>query len=76
MDPGLLHGRHPATVQLAGYFDPDRVPTYDPELTVELEHAAAAVISKLPDCPELTVGLRKLLEARDCFHRAATEATP
>lgn len=27
----------------------------------------------LPDCAEKTVGLRKLLEAKDCFVRAALE---
>lgn len=27
----------------------------------------------LPDCPEKEVGLRKLLEAKDCFVRAALE---
>ena len=26
-----------------------------------------------PDCPEKEVGLRKLLEAKDCFVRAALE---
>lgn len=28
----------------------------------------------LPDGPELTAGLRKLLEAKDCFVRAAVDA--
>jgi hypothetical protein len=32
--------------------------------------AAAAMIKRLPDGPELTAGLRKLLEAKDCFVRA------
>lgn len=27
----------------------------------------------LPDCPEKSAGLRKLLEAKDCFVRAAIE---
>jgi len=27
----------------------------------------------LPDCPEKSAGLRKLLEAKDCFVRAAME---
>jgi hypothetical protein len=29
------------------------------------------MISDLPDGPELSAGLRKLLEAKDCFVRAA-----
>jgi hypothetical protein len=32
---------------------------------------AAAAIADLPDGPELSAGLRKLLEAKDCFVRAA-----
>lgn len=31
----------------------------------------STVINTLPDGPELTAGLRKLLEAKDCFVRAA-----
>ncbi len=30
----------------------------------------------LPDCAEKSAGLRKLLEAKDCFVRAALEAPP
>jgi hypothetical protein len=32
---------------------------------------AEEMIRVLPDGPELTAGLRKLLEAKDCFVRAA-----
>ncbi|PRY56421.1 hypothetical protein B0I28_10970 [Glycomyces artemisiae] len=31
------------------------------------------MIAALPDGPELTAGLRKLLEAKDCFVRAALD---
>jgi hypothetical protein len=31
------------------------------------------MVDHLPDGPELTVGLRKLLEAKDCFVRAALD---
>jgi hypothetical protein len=34
-------------------------------------HLAEAMIRDLPDGPELSAGLRKLLEAKDCFVRAA-----
>lgn len=34
---------------------------------------AAQMIAALPDGPELTTGLRKLLEAKDCFVRAALD---
>lgn len=36
------------------------------------EHAVHAV-ETLPRCAERTAGLRKLLEAKDCFVRAAIE---
>jgi hypothetical protein len=31
------------------------------------------MVDDLPDGPELTAGLRKLLEAKDCFVRASLE---
>lgn len=34
---------------------------------------AASVEDYLPACPEKSAGLRKLLEAKDCFVRAALE---
>ena len=37
----------------------------------ELAHELEA---KLPDGPEKSAGMRKLLEAKDCFVRAAMEA--
>lgn len=37
---------------------------------------ANAVEALLPDGPEKTAGLRKLLEAKDCFVRAALDNAP
>ena len=34
---------------------------------------AASMNAALPDCAEKSAGLRKLLEAKDCFVRAAVE---
>ena len=34
---------------------------------------AEDMLATLPDSPELTMGLRKLLEAKDAFVRAALE---
>jgi hypothetical protein len=65
-------GRHPATVQLAGHFEPRAVAEPFRDYAVEIQFTARTMIRLLPDCPELTVGLRKLLEARDCFVRAAS----
>lgn len=34
---------------------------------------AMLMMTELPDCAEKSAGLRKLLEAKDCFVRAALE---
>lgn len=36
---------------------------------------ADRMVERLDDGPELTAGLRKLLEAKDCFVRAALDRT-
>jgi hypothetical protein len=36
---------------------------------------ADLLVSQLPDGPELSAGMRKLLEAKDCFVRAALEVS-
>jgi len=66
-----LDGRHPATQQIARFFSYGHLP--EPLRTVSLlcHDLAEAMIDRLPDGPELTTGLRKLLEAKDCYVRAA-----
>jgi hypothetical protein len=44
------------------------------ELSRRFAHTAADVADALPDSPELTVCLRKLLEAKDCAVRALVDA--
>lgn len=64
-------GRHQATKHVAGFFEYSHLP---PELQAPsrpCDALAADMIRKLHDGPELTTGLRKLLEAKDCFVRAA-----
>ena len=73
MDENLTAGRHPAVVTLAGYFDARRVGELGRPIAAELEHTARTMLACIPDHPELSVGLRKLLEARECFIRAATD---
>lgn len=69
----LLVDRHPGTVHLAKYFSFEHLPVGSPEraAAVECYRLAGAMIHDLPDGPELTAGLRKLLEAKDCFVRSA-----
>lgn len=68
-----VQGRHPATQQIARWFDYDHLPEMSRAKIVSKSCAdqAQALIDFLPDGPELTTGLRKLLEAKDCFVRAA-----
>lgn len=73
IDAEQLAERHPATQQLAGYFtrlvpaDQGRLDKIRRDCWV----LACLMIVELPDGPELSAGLRKLLEAKDCFVRAA-----
>lgn len=65
--------RHPATQNLARWLTPNPALSTGPAYGVALEcqELAKQMIVNLPDGPELSEGLRKLLEAKDCFVRAA-----
>jgi hypothetical protein len=65
-------GRHPGTLQLAQWFAFDHL-RHPVARQVSMYCAAVAgvMIANLEDGPELTAGLRKLLEAKDCFVRQA-----
>jgi len=71
MEENLLEGRHPGTVHLFSQFRADHLPKHLQEVSHPCGALAFAMIKALPDGPELTVGLRKLLEAKDCFVRHA-----
>jgi hypothetical protein len=43
-------------------------------IAADVQYLARLVFDRVPDGPELTAGLRKLLEAKDCFVRAAIDA--
>jgi hypothetical protein len=64
--------RHPSTLQLLRWFSFKHLPS---NATRDISHAcrnlAEEMIANLNDGPELTTGLRKLLEAKDCFVRQA-----
>jgi hypothetical protein len=70
-----LEGRHPGTAQLVRWLTPNpNLPEGAPTRVARLHSALAAqLVRQLPDGPELTAGLRKLLEAKDCFVRAALD---
>ncbi|HEV8653329.1 MAG TPA: hypothetical protein VG276_29025 [Actinomycetes bacterium] len=66
-----LEGRHPATQQIARFFTYEHLPEPMRTVSAYSHYLAEAMIRELPDGPELTTGLCKLLEAKDCFVRAA-----
>lgn len=67
----------PATTSQAGpnsllrYFRYEHLPAVLQEVSKPLGDLARQVDASLPDGAEKTAGLRKLLEAKDCFVRAA-----
>lgn len=63
--------RHPSTRHLLRYFSFDHLPSELKPTSQRCHDLAHAMAQELPDGPELTAGLRKLLEAKDCFVRAA-----
>lgn len=67
--------RHPATQQLLQWFTFSHLPDGPPRaISAACGTLAENMVAELSDGPELTTGLRKLLEAKDCFVRAAIDA--
>lgn len=76
-----LANRHPGTVQLLSFFAYDHLPPFLQAVSSPCHDLAFDLAGTLPDGPELTARLRKLLEAKDAFvrqallvHRRQTEA--
>ena len=63
--------RHPATLGILKFFEYEHLPSHLQRISVACYDLALTMVNSLEDGPELTVGLRKLLEAKDCFVRAA-----
>lgn len=75
LDLSPFADRHPATLQVLKWFDVDGLPPGAPrELGRSCTALAMQHVAALPDGPELTIGLRALLDARTAFTRAAIEA--
>lgn len=64
---------HPATEAILRYFEFAHLPGPLLETSRACAHLAFWMAAFLPQGPELTVGLRKLLEAKDAFVRQALE---
>jgi hypothetical protein len=65
--------RHPSTVAILRYFDYGHLPPALQDVSRPCADLAREMVNELPDGPELTTGLRKLLEAKDCFVRVAVD---
>ena len=65
--------RHPATTGILRYFEFGHLPPQLQAVSGQCANLARDMVRFLPDGPELTTGLRKLLEAKDCFVRAALD---
>ena len=63
--------RHPAVVGVLVHFAYGHLPELLQPISQECAETAFAMVGAISDGPELTAGLRKLLEAKDCFVRAA-----
>lgn len=61
------HTRHPSTTHFAALFRYDHLPPHLQAVSKPIHDVAEHMIAMLPDGPELTVGLRKLWEAKNSF---------
>lgn len=70
-----MSDRHPSTANLLSWFDYEHLPEHLQGTSKQFGDFARSIAASLPDSPELAVGLRKLLEAKDCIVRATVETT-
>ena len=61
---------HPSVANVLKFFAYEHLPRHLQEVSKPLCELATQMANTLPQNTELTVGLRKLLEAKDCFVRA------
>lgn len=57
------------------FFEYEHLPKHLQEISKPLYELAHLLEDTLPDGPEKSAGMRKLLEAKDCFVRAKLEQT-
>lgn len=66
-----LSQHHPSTRDILRHFTWAHLPVPLQDISRPVCELAWQMAAALPDSPELTAGLRKLLESKDCFVRAA-----
>lgn len=63
--------RHPSVEAVTRFFESDHLPEPLKDIGLTTKDYVRWILQRIPeDDPELTAGLRKLLEAKDCFIRA------
>jgi len=62
---------HPATENILPFFEYGHLPLHLQDVSRMFHTMAYAMLKNVGEGPETTVGLRKLLEAKDCFVRQA-----
>lgn len=67
--------RHPAVQAVLRHFRYEHLPQHLQDISRPLAEIATTMADGLGSDPEVTVGLRKLLEAKDCFVRAKVAAS-
>lgn len=67
----MMSGRHPSTSHFYPLFESGHLPDDLQTVSECCAELARDMIASLNDGPELSAGLRKLLEAKDCFVRQA-----
>lgn len=64
---------HPSTEAILKHFSYEHLPEHLQAVSKPICDLASEMAETLPGGPELTTGLRKLLEAKDCLVRAALD---
>ena len=64
-------GRRDPIAEMLRYFAYQHLPSHLQKVSQPIAELAETMAATLPPGPEVTVGLRKLLEAKDCSVRAA-----
>ena len=66
--------RHKAVADVLQHFAFEHLPPHLQDVSAPIGQLALRMADSLPSCAELTVGLRKLLEAKDTLVRARLQA--
>jgi hypothetical protein len=66
--------QHPSVAHIMQFFKYAHLPEHLQVISRPVGDLAEHMAMELPQNPELTAGLRKLLEAKDCFVRAKLAA--